>query len=1525
MTTFDFSDVEAFLDCHPDLFEEYVVRKGKCDTVSRWLKDQQPSKVSLAEEKGGGVPRDPLWPINPDGLRRRSSHLELRRNFARSKATTAHRTYDEHASHREHDDSQSSMRRRALLRKASSLPPTTGHILSALLESRVNVPQYASSAIDYKYRLKETNEREFFLELVKDVSNDLDMTNLSYKILINVCILVDADRCSLFLVEGPSHKKTLVSKLFDVHLGTTVRPSSSTVNTNEVHVPWGKGIIGYVAEHGETVNIPNAYEDHRFSDEIDKLTGYKTQSILCMTICNSDGEVIGVVQAINKNPIGTPFTEDDEKVLQMYLPFCGISISNAKLFSESRKEYERSRALLEVVNDLFEEQTDLEKIVRKIMQRAVTLLQCERCSVLLLEDIHSPVVKFSKTFELMSPLCNMDRDISMEKLSCSDWLINNSIAELVASTGLPVNISDVCQDPRFDAEADQASGFHIRSVLCVPIWNRTHQIIGVAQILNRLDRRTFNDADQRLFEAFVIFCGLGINNTMMYNQVKKTWAKQSVALDMLSYHATCSKVEVDRLKAAKIPLSSELGIEEFHFNDFSLDNDAMITASLRMFLELGAVQKFKIDYDVLCRWLLTVRKNYRTVAYHNWRHAFNVCQCMFLMITTAGFQDVLSDAETLALMVGCLCHDLDHRGTNNAFQAKTGSALALLYGTSATLEHHHFNHAVMILQSEGHNIFANLCSKEYSSVMQLLKQAILSTDLTLHFQRRSKFFDRVLSGEFSWTDEAHRELLRSMLMTACDLGAVTRPWEISKQVAELVTSEFFEQGDRERSELKLTPAAIFDRNRKDELPALQLEWIDGICKPLYQALMKLNVKLEPMVDGIAANRMKWKELGSSYQQHTHRTAETNQSPDSSQNSQLEFGSNSGPIIFNGRLRSDNENPEFIEDLYNIVDKRDSETDDHSWSERRGSTIEVVDQEMTANSDCTGSISVQSWNMEQAILSSDKEEPDTDQEEKERDSSPCLIVPPTAPLGITYIPSSPYHTSEFSISHHRVLYITPQCSPYHTTVFSISHHSVLHITPQSSPYHTTVFSISHHRVLHITPQSSPYHTSEFSISQHRVLHITPQCSPYHTTEFSISHHRVLHITPQSSPYHTTEFSISHLRVLHITPQSSPYHSTEFSISHHSVLHITPQSSPYHSTEFSISHHRVLHITPQSSPYHTTEFSMSHHRVLHITPQSSPYHTTEFSISQHRVLHITPQSSPYHTTEFSISHLRVLHITPQSSPYHSTEFSISHHRVLHITAQSSPYHTTEFSISHHSVLHITPQSSPYHTTEFSISHHSVLHITPQSSPYHSTVNIHRPEPASVNCSVNIHRSEPASVNYSVNIHRPEPAGLNCSVNIHRPEPAGLNCSVNIHRPEPASLNCSDNIHRPEPASVNCSVNIHRSEPASVNCSDNIHRSEPASVNCSVNIHRSEPASVNCSVNIHRSEPASVNCSVNIHRSEPASVNCSVNIHRSEPASVNCSVNIHRSEPASVNCSVNIHGSEPASVNCSVNTHRPEPDSL
>lgn len=56
-----------------------------------------------------------------------------------------------------------------------------------------------------------------------------------------------------------------------------------------------------------------------------------------------------------------------------------------------------------------------------------------------------------------------------------------------------------------------------------------------------------------------------------------------------------------------------------------------------------------------------------------------------------------------------------------------------------------------------------------------------------------------------WSTEEHRELLRAMLMTVCDLAAITKPWDVEKRVAELVSSEFFEQGDIEREELNITP------------------------------------------------------------------------------------------------------------------------------------------------------------------------------------------------------------------------------------------------------------------------------------------------------------------------------------------------------------------------------------------------------------------------------------------------------------------------------------------------------------------------------------------------------------------------------------------------------------------------------------------------------------------------------------------------------------------------------------------------
>lgn len=64
--------------------------------------------------------------------------------------------------------------------------------------------------------LETLDEGELFMELVRDVANELDINVLCHKILVNVNLLTQADRGSLFLVKGPPHKKHLVAKLFDV-------------------------------------------------------------------------------------------------------------------------------------------------------------------------------------------------------------------------------------------------------------------------------------------------------------------------------------------------------------------------------------------------------------------------------------------------------------------------------------------------------------------------------------------------------------------------------------------------------------------------------------------------------------------------------------------------------------------------------------------------------------------------------------------------------------------------------------------------------------------------------------------------------------------------------------------------------------------------------------------------------------------------------------------------------------------------------------------------------------------------------------------------------------------------------------------------------------------------------------------------------------------------------------------------------------------------------------------------------------
>ena len=70
----------------------------------------------------------------------------------------------------------------------------------------------------------------------------------------------------------------------------------------------------------------------------------------------------------------------------------------------------------------------------------------------------------------------------------------------------------------------------------------------------------------------------------------------------------------------------------------------------------------------MCSFVLMVKTGYRDTPYHNWWHALSVTHFFFVLDQRCQLLPMLSDMEQLALFISCLCHDIDHRGTNNAYQ-----------------------------------------------------------------------------------------------------------------------------------------------------------------------------------------------------------------------------------------------------------------------------------------------------------------------------------------------------------------------------------------------------------------------------------------------------------------------------------------------------------------------------------------------------------------------------------------------------------------------------------------------------------------------------------------------------------------------------------------------------------------------------------------------------------------------------------------------------------------------------------------
>lgn len=97
------------------------------------------------------------------------------------------------------------------------------------------------------------------MELIRDVANELDINVLCHKILVNVSLLTHADRGSLFLAKGHMDERYLVAKLLDVTQDSDFEEAMHKARSEDLRIPFGVGIAGYVAQSKQIINIKDAY------------------------------------------------------------------------------------------------------------------------------------------------------------------------------------------------------------------------------------------------------------------------------------------------------------------------------------------------------------------------------------------------------------------------------------------------------------------------------------------------------------------------------------------------------------------------------------------------------------------------------------------------------------------------------------------------------------------------------------------------------------------------------------------------------------------------------------------------------------------------------------------------------------------------------------------------------------------------------------------------------------------------------------------------------------------------------------------------------------------------------------------------------------------------------------------------------------------------------------------------------------------------------------------------------------------
>lgn len=409
--------------------------------------------------------------------------------------------------------------------------------------------------------------KENFREIIQEVEENLkivmhvfslldlhDIDTLLHEMLLALTLktgeLMGADRATVFLLDDDKDE-----------LWSVVAQHANDTPL-EIRISVEQGIAGEVARTKKSVHIPyDFYDDPRseLAQEQEAKFGYRTYVMLAMPLLDSQGELLAVVQLLNKlkdpkdreGPIKDRiekkgFTEEDFELFQQFALSIRLVLELSRSFYQVSQRQRAASALMEAIRSLSQSSLDLTETLKRVMGEAKKLMNADRATIWLVDR---------EADALVANIVTSGED-GEETLTEARVPMGAGYVGSVAMDGQKINVPfDLYNDPRSDnsKKFDKDTEYRTCSLLCMPIRNTDNEIIAVTQLINKRRqgdfpeydpndwpeaperfKSSFQSIDEIFMESFNVQAGVAIRNAKLFATVQQQAQMQRNILASLS-------------------------------------------------------------------------------------------------------------------------------------------------------------------------------------------------------------------------------------------------------------------------------------------------------------------------------------------------------------------------------------------------------------------------------------------------------------------------------------------------------------------------------------------------------------------------------------------------------------------------------------------------------------------------------------------------------------------------------------------------------------------------------------------------------------------------------------------------------------------------------------------------------------------------------------------------------------------------------------------------------------------------------